>query len=78
MTSSLLIYIMTIGSLEKERGSVRSADVAENSASRERVYAGQRTGLRKADGLPAERGAGSTSRKRAGRSWRPTLPHSGG
>ena len=29
MTSSLLIYIMTIGSLEKERGSVRSADVAE-------------------------------------------------
>ena len=57
MTSSLLIYIMTIGSLEKERGSVRSADVAEKlGVARASVC---RAADRLAEGGWAARGEGS-------------------
>ena len=57
MTSSLLIYIMTIGSLEKERRSVRSADVAEKlGVARASVC---RAADRLAEGGWAARGEGS-------------------
>ena len=53
----LLIYIMTIGSLEKERGSVRSADVAEKlGVARASVC---RAADRLAEGGWAARGEGS-------------------